>query len=86
MLGFLGEAITIGAVLGLVLAGLARILPNEKLYAWGLKSGQFLNGLGTARMGSTSWEKLEDFLVNSLGEFFKGMKVGLDVDEKENNG
>ena len=78
MLGFIGDVLTLGAVLGLVLAGLARLLPNEKLYAWGLKSGRFLNGLGSAKMGSASWERLEDFLVNSIGEYLRGVKIGLD--------
>ena len=78
MLGFIGDVLTLGAVLGLILASLARILPNDKLYAWGLKSGQFLNSLGTAKMGSASWEKLEDFLINSVGEYLRGMRIGLD--------
>lgn len=84
MLGFIGDLLTLGAVLGFGISALARILPNEKLYAWGLKSGQFFNSLGTAKMGSASWEKLEDFLVNSIGEYLRGMKIGLDEpDEKE---
>ena len=82
MLGFIGDVLTLGAVLGLVLAGLARVLPNEKLYAWGFRSGQFFNSFGTAKMGSASWEKLEDFLVNSIGEYLKGMKIGLDDGEE----
>ena len=83
MLGFVGDVLTLGAVLGVVLAGLARVLPNEKLYAWGQKAGRFFNSLGTAKMGSASWEKLEDFLTNSIGEYLRGMKDGLDEGEDQ---
>ena len=86
MLAIIGDVLTLGAVLGIVLSGLARVIPNEKLYAFGLKTGKFFNSFGTAKMGSASWEKLEDFLVNSIGEYLRGIKVGLDADEKENNG
>ena len=82
MLEFLTDTVTIGAILGIVLAGIARFVPNEKLFSWGEKAGRFLNSLGSARMGSTTWEKLEDFLVNSIGEYLKGLKFGLDADEE----
>ncbi len=83
MLGFIGDTLTIGVVLGVVLAGLARILPNDKLYVWGQKSGRFFNNLGTAKMGSSSWERVEDFLTNSIGEYLRGMKDGLNEGEDQ---
>ena len=81
---FLTNALSLLSSLGIILVFVTRFLPNEKLYAWGLKSGQFLNSFGKARMGSTAWEKLEDFLVNSIGEYLKGVKIGLDSDEENN--
>lgn len=81
MLEFITNILTLGAGLGIILATVARFIPNDKLYAWGVKSGQFFNSLGTSKMGTKSWEKLEDFLVNSIGEYLKGVKIGLDDDE-----
>ena len=78
MLDLIRDAVTLGTTLGIILASLARFLPNDKLYAWGLKSGQFLNSFGSSKMGSVAWERLEDFVVNSLGEYLRGMKIGLD--------
>ena len=71
--------------LGVIFVIATRLLPNEKLYAWGLKSGQFFNSFGKSKMGSVAWEKLEDFLVNSIGEYLRGVKDGLDSDEQEQN-
>jgi hypothetical protein len=82
MLEFITNLLTVGASLGLILSLLARFVPNDKLYGWGVKSGQFLNSFGSAKMGSSAWEKLEDFLVNSIGEYLKGVKIGLDEDEE----
>ena len=84
MLDIITDIIAMISALGVFGALVARWLPNEKLYAWGLKSGQFLDSFGSARMGRSMWEKLEDFLVNSIGEYLKGVKVGLDLNEEHN--
>jgi hypothetical protein len=55
----------------------ARLVPNEKIYAFGVKSGQLLNVFGSSKMGTVLWEKVEHFLVNSIGEYLRGMKDGL---------
>ena len=81
MLDVVTDILTLASALGLFGALVAKWIPNEKLYAWGLKSGQFLNSFGTARMGSSMWERLEDFLVNSIGEYLRGIKDGLDEDQ-----
>ena len=85
MVELLSSALTLGVSLGVILAALSRFIPNEKLEAWGIKSGQLLNGFGTNKMGSNGWEKMEDFLINSLGSFLKGVKIGLDDDEIDPN-
>ena len=81
MLDILTNIITICSALGIFGALMARWIPNDKLNAWGLATGRFLNNFGKAKMGSVTWEKLEDFLVNSIGEYLRGVKVGLDEDE-----
>ena len=83
MLDLISNLLTLGASLGIILATLARIIPNEKLHAWGVSSGQFLNSFGTSKMGSASWEKLEGFLINSVGQYLNGVKEGLDKDANE---
>ena len=85
MLDTITDIITLASTLGVFGVLVTRWIPNTKLYAWGLKSGQFLNSFGKARMGSITWEKLEDFLVNSIGEYLRGIKIGLDSDEEEPN-
>lgn len=82
MLDILTDVLSLLSSLGIIFVFATRMLPNEKLYAWGLKTGQFLNSFGKSKMGSTTWEKLEDFLVNSIGEYLKGVKIGLDSDEE----
>jgi hypothetical protein len=83
MLEILGNVLTLGTVIGLILTLIARFIPNEKLYAWGLMSGRFFNVLGTTKIGAPAWERLEDFLVNSVGEYLRGMKDGLDESDKD---
>lgn len=75
----LTSIISIGAIVGLVLTVLAKVLPNEKVYDMGIKVGQFLNSFGHAKIGE-QWESVEDFFINSLGQFFKGIKIGLDLE------
>lgn len=82
MLQIIGNVLTLGTVIGLVLTLIARLIPNEKLYAWGLMAGRFFNVLGTTKIGAPAWEKLEHFLVNSVGEYLRGMKDGLEEDDK----
>ena len=78
---FLTNIITVGAVITLALTILAKLLPNDKVYGFGFSVGEWLNSWGTARLGSKSWERIEDFLTNSAGEFFRGMRAGLDEGE-----
>lgn len=77
-ISFLGNLVTAGATIGIVLAAIARLIPNEKLYGFGVKSGQFLDSIGSTKLGFAVWEKIEDFLVNSIGEYLKGLRFGLD--------
>ena len=85
MLEFLTNALTIGTSMGIILAAVARFVPNDKLFGWGVNARQFLNDFGSSKMGSGVWERIEDFLVNSIGEYLRGVKVGLDDDEIDPN-
>ncbi len=79
-MGIIGEIIGIGSVIGIALMVLAKVLPNEKLFSYGYSTGAALNVFGTAKLGA-GWEKIEDFLINSIGEFLRGMKAGLDPED-----
>lgn len=68
-----------GIVVILVTA-LARFLPNDKLYMWGFDLGKSMTSFGTKKVGY-AWEKLEDFLINSLGVFLDGFRDGLNSDD-----
>lgn len=83
MLDILTDIITVASALGLFGVLVARWLPNEKLHSWGQRTGQFLDSFGKARVGTSMWNKLEDFLVNSLGQYLGGVKEGLKKDDDE---
>lgn len=73
---FLGGTVAIGIVLAVV----ARVIPNEKLYAWGYKLGVMGGAFGSLKVGR-GWNAIEGFLINSLGELFRGIKDGLTSDD-----
>lgn len=58
----------------------AKFLPNEKVYMWGYELGRSLTTFGTDKAGY-AWEKIEDFLTNSVGIFFNGVRDGLNSDD-----
>ena len=66
-----------------VLLFLTRLLPNDKLKAAFLSIGRFLTGYGRSRLGKTFWEKIDDFIENSITACWEGFREGLNVDEKE---
>ena len=61
----------------------ARILPNEKIKAAGVRVGRGLSLFGVGKLGKALWEKVEDFLENSSTVFLDGVKEGLDADDNE---
>ena len=81
-MSIIGEIIGVGTIIATVLMVIAKLLPNEKLYALGVSLGNSLDVFGHARLGS-SWEKVEDFMVNSVGMLLKGVKAGLDYEGEE---
>jgi hypothetical protein len=81
MLETIGNTLTLGTTIGIALTILVRIIPNEKIFSWGVATGKFLDGIGSIKMGSVVWDKVEHFLVNSVGEYLRGVKSGLGEDE-----
>ena len=77
----LGSILSIGAIITVVISLIAKFLPNEKVYNLGYKAGLALTVFGTIKAG-TAWEKIEDFLLNSFGQFFAGFRVGLNSDDE----
>lgn len=69
-----------GVGVSILLALIARLVPNEKLYAFGFGLGQSLSRIAVLRFGM-AWEKVEDFLVNSIGVVLSGTKAGLNSDD-----
>lgn len=77
----LTNVVTLGAAVSLGLTLLAKFLPNEKVYSVGFSIGSWMNGFGTSKIGRSAWEKIENFLINSAGQFFGGMRDGLNEGE-----
>jgi len=83
MLEQITNVISLTTIITFALALIARFIPNDKIYGYGLRIGQILDGFGSTKFGSIAWEKIEDFLINSVGEFLRGFKSGLDDDTKD---
>ncbi len=81
-MSIIGEIIGVGSIISIVLMVIAKLLPNDKLRVYGVSVGSAVDLFGRARLGK-SWEKLEDFLVNSVGVFLEGFRDGLDYPKDE---
>lgn len=81
ILDIITSLISGGVAITVLLTAIARLVPNNKLFEFGVKLGKNLNNFGSGKLGN-SWEKIEDFLINSLGVLLNGIKNGLEFDEK----
>ena len=70
-----------GTIIAAILLILARLIPNDKLKSYGVKLGTGLSLYGRSKAGAKVWEKLEEFMENSLSVFLEGVKEGLDSDD-----
>lgn len=82
ILSTLSGLVSIGAVLSFVLLIVGKMLPNEKVFGFGFKLGKTISSIGILKAGD-NWEKFEDFLINSGGQFFSGIKNGLNSDDDD---
>lgn len=73
------------AGIGLIFLILGRILPNKKLYKLGISNGKFLTNQGRSKLGKTLWEKIEDFLENSMSVYLRGLRDGANYDNNKKN-
>ena len=82
MKGILTGVVFSGVGLSFFLMLLSRLIPNDALKKSGIKAGRILSKTGRSRMGRKFWEGLEDFIENSLGVVFSGLKEGWNEDDK----
>lgn len=74
-----GVATTFGVGIGLFVLG--RMIPNDKLESWGLNAGRSISKFGGKKLGTKSWEKVENFLQNSISVFWNAIVRGLNEDD-----
>jgi hypothetical protein len=67
------------SIVAAILAMLAKILPDDKLYKWGLAIGVAASAFGNKRI--PSYERIERFLQDSLRAFFVGLEDGINGDD-----
>ena len=75
------EVMGYGFIVTTILSILAKVISNDKLYAWGINLGCMITGYGSTHMPKTMYEKIEDYLQNSFGVFFGGVTDGLNMDD-----
>ncbi len=72
----------IGAVgVPLVLYLWQLLIPRKNTKGWGYRLGRFLTLFGRQKVGVKGWERLEDRLKSTVGDFVEGVYEGLDSDE-----
>ena len=79
---FITNALSSLAAITIILGVVAKLLPNEKLQSWGFGLGAAITRTASSKLGKASWEKIEDFFVNSFGVFLGGLKGGLNSDDQ----
>jgi hypothetical protein len=80
LLHLLPAGIGYTTLVGVLLAVVARFVPNSKLQDLGYKFGLAVTVFGSAKMGK-AWEKVEEFCINSFGQLLTGFKNGLQSDD-----
>ena len=57
------------------------LLSRKSTRRWGFRIGRFLTLFCRQKIGVKGWEKLEDRLKSTVGDFVEGVYEGLDSDE-----
>lgn len=81
MKSIIASIVLSGAGASFLMLFLTRLIPNDKLYLACVNIGKFLTGYGRSRMGRKFWEKLEDYIENSIGICWDGLRAGLNSDD-----
>ena len=85
MKDLLANIILSGTGASFVLMALSRIMPNSLLHSVFMKTGRFLTVNGRLRLGKTFWEKIEDFVENSVSVCWEGFRDGLNIDDEKSS-
>lgn len=75
------SVIGVGSIVSIVLTVLAKIIPNEKVHGFGVIVGKAISSFGNVRFGHAIYEKVEDFILNSMAQFIAGIKFGMEFDD-----
>lgn len=75
------SVIGIGSIVSIALTVLAKIIPNDKVYGFGVVVGKAISSFGNLRFGQAIYEKVEDFVLNSMLQFINGIKFGMEFDD-----
>ena len=81
MKGILTNVVFSGVGLSFILLLFSRLIPNGALKKSGIKAGRILSKTGRSRLGKKFWEGLENYIENSLGVLFSGLKEGWNEDD-----
>jgi hypothetical protein len=75
------EILGYGFIVTTVLGICAKLVPNHKLYNWGMMLGSYITMYGSSHMPKSLYEKLEKYVQDSFGTFFGGVTDGLNIDD-----
>ncbi len=81
MKGILTNVIFSGVGLSFIRRVFCRLIRKDALKKSGIKAGRILSKTGRSRLGKKFWEGLENFIENSLGVVFSGLKEGWNEDD-----
>ena len=84
MKGILTNVVFSSVGISFFLLILSRLLPNNKLKEASVKFGIILSKTGRSRFGKKFWERLENYIENSLTVILNGLKEGWNKDDKLN--
>lgn len=83
MKGILTNVLFSGAGISFFLLILSRLIPNDKLKTVSVKAGIIISKTGRSKLGKKFWERLENYIENSLTIVFGGLKEGWNEDDKK---
>jgi len=85
MKNLIANVLLSGTGASFVLLLLTRLLPNNSIRAASVKIGRFMTGFGRMRLGKSFWEKVEDFIENSIAVCWEGFREGLNSDDEKSS-
>lgn len=71
------------AIIGIVTTLIATMVKAGQFHTYGYTVGKWISKFGSARLGKTTWEKIEDLFSTVVISFAMGVKDGADWDDQE---